>query len=511
MEEKYLLGIDIGTGSLKITIIDKNANVIATKSQEYELSHPYNNYTEIKSNLLWETFINCLKRAVYDSKVDLSLIKGIGISCLCPGLTGFDKDNNIILDPIIYSDRRSTEEAEFIENKVGKETIFKITGNRTMAGAISSTTMLWIKNNKPNLYKNIKYFGHINSLFAMKLTGKVAIDYTNASYTGLFETTKGLKWSETLCDLVGIDMEKLPPIKKSYEVVGGLIAPEIIELGIKKDTPVVIGGADTACAAFTVGIVEQDQVFESVGTTNVLTICSSKPKFSDAFVNRCHVVDDRWLSHGALTHTGSSLRWFRDNLCNDYKEIESQTGKSAYELMDEDALKSGAGANGIVFLPYMLGERSPIWDPYAQGVFFGMSLFNNRGDMIRSILESCGYGLRQLCEITQSTTGSNITKFKSVGGGAKSKVWAQIKADITGKDIDILDCKDAASVGAALLAGVGCKVYSSLEQARNTVEKSIYAEIKSNSTNDSIYKSKYEIYNDLYPRIKDLYQKNQTN
>ena len=393
-----------------------------------------------------------------------------------------------------------------ILDAVGKDRLFELTANTAMAGATSGTSMLWIKRHLPEQYEKTKYFGHLNTFMAHRMCGNFAIDYSNASYTNLFETAGGFRWSEELCEKIGIDIEKLPPLHKSTDVVGGLINEDLIALGIPQGTPIVIGGGDTACATLAAGVTKAGDVCESVGTTNVLTICVDQPKFDRGFINRCHVVDGTWIYQGALSTTGAAYQWFRDNFCQDLIEKASGSSKNAFAYMNEEADEAEPGCGGLVFLPYMLGERSPIWDPYARGVFFGLSLQTKRKDMNRAVMEGCGYGLRQLSEIAERVTGKKMTEFVSIGGGAKSETWAQIKADITGKDIIILDLNDMAPVGAALLAGVGAGVFKDIYEASGTVDKHVYKVVKSSDKHKDVYEKRYQVYTQLYPQIKELYK-----
>lgn len=503
--ENYLLGIDIGTGSIKIAVIDEKTNMIDIECKEYEIIREHDGWAQIDSKCLWESILTCFKNIFIKEKVDLSKVKGIGISCLCPGLTALDEDNKILINPIIYTDRRSLKEAEYIKEVVGEDEIFRITANNVMAGAISGTSMLWIKNNLPDIYASTKYFAHVNTMIGALLTGEVAIDYSNASYTALFETAGSKTWSQELCNKIGINIAKLPPLKKSTEVIGKLINKEIIDFGIPEGTPVVIGGADTPCAAITCGVTKHGDACESAGTTNVLTICTEKPSFHKGFINRCHVVDGTWIYQGAMSNTGSSLRWAREELCKDLKDKANLSGKEVYDFMNEEAKNSPPGAGGVVFLPYMAGERCPIWDPYSKGVFFGVTLNNERKDLIRAIMEGCGYGLRQLCEIAEEITETRYTEFVSVGGGSKSEIWSKIKADITGKRIIILDMNEAAVIGAALLAGIGIGIYEDIQEASKKVQRKICKIVEPQNNSKEIYDNRYETYIGLYPRIKDLY------
>ena len=504
--ERYLLGLDVGTSSLKTAVIDENGQLISKTMKEYDPVSLYPGWQEISAESIWSAVLWSLREMICEQGVDPSKIAGIGLSCLCPGLVALDAEGKVLHDPIIYSDRRSIEEAETIKQSVGEEYLFYLTANRCISGAMSGTSMLWIKNHCPEIYEKTRYFGHINTMLGARLTGRFAIDYSNASYTSVFETRQGLKWSKTLCSKTGIDYEKLPPLLHSDEVLGGLTNKDLIALGIPEGTPVVIGGGDTACASLAAGIVRNGDVCESVGTTNVLTICVNQPNFSPSNINRCHVVRGTWIYQGAMSHAGGSLRWFRDMFCQDLKEAAEKSGENVFDLMTKAASQSSAGANGVVFLPYMMGERSPVWDSDARGIFFGMSLNTNRGDLIRAILEAAGYGTRQLKEVAEDLTGFQIKQFVSLGGGARSKVWSQIKADILGADIDVLDLNDMAPVGAALLAGVGCGIYKDAVEASGKIEKKLYRRVVSNKANAAVYEKRYQVYTQLYPRLKDLYQ-----
>ena len=506
MGNRYLLGVAVGTTSIKVAIIDEQARVLGMSSSSYRLITPNQDYAQIDTEDMWRAYLKCIRLLQEGKNIDMSRVAGISISSLCPGLAALGENGEVLTDPIIYSDRRSTEEAEMILEAVGREKLFEITANTAMAGAMSGTSMLWIKRNLPEVYEKTKYFGHVNTLLAQRMSGNFAIDYSNASYTDLFETTGGFQWSEVLCEKIGIDMEKLPPLHASTDVVGGLIHPDLIRMGIPRDTPVIIGGGDTACATLAAGVTKAGQVCESVGTTNVLTICVDQPKFDKGFINRCHVVEGTWIYQGALSHTGASYQWFRDNFCQDLVDRAVGTDKTAFQFMNEEADMAEPGSGGLVFLPYMLGERSPSWDPYARGVFFGISLQTTRKEMNRAVMEGCGYGLRQLSEIAERVTGREIKEFTSIGGGAKSETWAQIKADITGKDIKILDMNDMAPIGAALLAGVGAGIFKDVYEAADKVEKKVYKVIRSSRAHDDIYNKRYQVYIQLYPQIKELYK-----
>ncbi len=243
-----------------------------------------------------------------------------------------------------------------------------------------------------------------------------------------------------------------------------------------------------------------------MGTTDVLTVCTDKPVFRKEFINRCHVVDGTWIYQGAMSHTGSSLSWCRDQLCPDLAHI--QDGMDPFDVLTSRADRySCPGANGVVFLPYMMGERSPVWDPYARGVFFGMSLSTTRDDLVRAVLEASGYGFLQMIKMAEGVTGKKIDAFSAIGGGTKSRIWSQIKADITGADITVLQVKDMAPIGAALLAGVGAGLFRNVYDAANRVQRKVHQIFYSNPGNaQSVYERRFSTYLGLYPNLKYLFR-----
>lgn len=497
MKRRYLLGIDIGTSSVKVALVDEEGHLKDTAQRNNRVYRHHPGWEEMNTSDLWKNILDCL----YEMKErgrEMRDVCGIGISCLCPGLVAMDESGKVLVEPIIYSDRRSVEQAEVIKTLMGEEELFQITANRIMAGAFSATSMLWIKKHRPQEYAKTKYFGHLNTWLGNVLTGEFAIDYTNASYTSLFETVKGYggSWSEKLCHLLGIDREKLPPLLASSKVLGNLNNADLLELGFSQEIKVVIGAADTPCAALATGVLEPGDVCESVGTTNVLTMCVDRPKFSRQFINRCHLAEGRWIYQGAMSYTGASYQWFHDHFFSEETTLEE---------MNRQAQSSPPGANGVVFLPYMNGERSPVWDNHAKGMFFGITLQNTKADFNRAILEACGYGMRQLFAIAQKTSGHEFQRLHSIGGGAKSITWAQIKADITGKEIVILDANHMAPIGAALLCGVGCGVFKDLAQASRAVEKKVFHVISPDVNLQENYQKNYQTYIALYPSVKQLF------
>lgn len=499
-----LIGIDVGSSSIKLGLLDSQGTLIDLESQAYSVETPKQDWVQICADTLWQGLLTCLRRIA--QRHALEDVAGIGFSCMSPGLVGFDEQGQVLVDPILYSDRRSHAEAEWIRNEIGVDRMFAITGNNVMAGAISATSMLWVQRNHPEIHQRVRTYGHINTLMCYKMTGKMAMDRSNASYTGLFDTVGSKDWSEELCREIGIDRERLPQVLDAQDVCGGLNAPEVIALGIPQGTPVVIGGADSPCASLACGVIDPGSICQSVGTTNVLTICTDKPMFSKSYLNRCHVIPDVWIYQGATSNGALVVSWAREAFCRDMEEIAARESKNIFQMMHEEALKSPCGANGLVFLPYLAGERCPVWDSKARGVFLGLHQEIKRHDLIRAVLESVCYSTRQLLEIAEAVSGCSYDHIATVGGGAKSKIWTQMKADILGKTMRMMEITDAAVIGAAMLAGIGAGVYRDAREALVLSQrKSIDVCPAASAQERAIYEQRYRTYNGIYDRVKDLF------
>ncbi len=340
------------------------------------------------------------------------------------------------------------------------------------------------------------------------------MDPSNASYTGLFETGGGLSWSSGIIRRAGLDSDKLPPIVASAAGVGNLSCPELEAIGLPAGIPVAMGGGDTACSALAVGAINQGDVFESAGTTNVITACSEKPVFDNRLVNRCHVVPGRWLFHDTMSSTGASLLWLRD-------DILGERSQEAFKAAVEAAAGLPPASDIPVFLPYMAGERSPVWDPFAKGVLFGLGLDTRREQLIRAILEGCAFGARQLFGILEEVMGAPVVDILSIGGGAKLDAWTQIKADATGRAFAVLESHNAAVAGAAMLGAMagGYLDPAGKRANRETTISSNQADHKEVALGNRVrkrfvpiashrpsYERRYAVYTELYPRLRDLFK-----
>jgi xylulokinase len=510
------LGIDVGTSSIKTAIIDADLRPLAFERAEHSVNRPRKGWAEVPLEAVWETVKGLVRRLAAKSPEAVNSVRAAGLSVLCPALAALAADGRALTGAIFFMDRRSLAEAEEIAARIPPGEFFGISANRLMPGSSSLTSMLWIKRNLPEVYEKTRFFGHLNTFLGRKMTGNFGMDPSNASYTGLFETGGSLSWSSGAARRVGIDAGKLPPLVPSASAVGLLSCPELEAAGLPAGIPVAMGGGDTACSALAVGALKQGDVFESAGTTNVVTACSQKPVFDDRFMNRCHVVPGRWLYHGAMSSAGASLLWLRD-------EVLKETSQEAFEAAIEAAARVPPASDIPIFLPYMAGERSPVWDPFAKGVLFGLGLEMGREHLIRAVLEGCAFGTRQLLGMLEEVVGSRVSEILSIGGGAKIEAWARIKADVTGRPFTVLDLNDAAVMGAAMLGAMAGGYLGSASggvSREDTVQSArvdfhgplpsgggrVWKRFMPDPSYRSSYDRRYAVYTELYPRLRDLFR-----
>lgn len=502
----FLLGTDIGAQSIKVALFHDEGGLVSLEQIPYPIGRPSLGWAEGNPEIWWESFCKGVKSAIEGKGVQGKEIESIGISTMCPSLVALDGQGNPLRPAILYLDQRSIPQARMIQERIGLNKVFEITGNRIAPGTYSVTSILWIKENEPHIFEKTRFFGHGNTFLAHRLTGHFAFDWASASFTGLFRTGDQRSWSQELCKELQIPMELLPdPVISSFRI-GSLNKEASRATGLTQGIPVAIGGADTACSALGAGVVDPGQVFESSGTSEVLSFCSDRPRFDIRFMNRCHVVPDRWLLMGAMLSPGAALSWFRDQFCLQEKKVAQDLGLSAHQIMDLEAHSSPPGANGLLFLPYMRGERSPIWDAFARGVFCGLSLDTTKGDMIRSILEGTAYGIRQNMEIAEQDLGLKVRDLKVVGGGSISPIWGQIKADVLKKNITTLTLQETAVLGAAMLGGMASGRYMDF---RDSIAKASARTLKSSFPEpevSSIYDQMYASYLSLYLNTKGIFE-----
>ncbi|WP_156858030.1 FGGY-family carbohydrate kinase [Oceanobacillus sp. AG] len=487
----HIIGIDIGTSGIKVGAMNKEGVLRYLEYQQYSLIYPKIGWVEIDLEDIWEK-TKALLYKVWEQVETVGKVDAISLTTFCNSSVFLTENGDALSQGIIYLDQRSKRERDCINNTIGEDVIFEITKNRLEPGQYTITTLLWFKNHFQYLYKKMYKWGNLSTYILNKLTGKFVMDWTQSSFSGMFDIEK-YEWSAEIYEKVGIDKNKLPEVVAPSSIVGELILDEYPFSAV----PVIAGAADTACSTFALGM-GINEIFESAGTSNVLTVCTDQPSVLDKrFLNRCHVIKNRWLSHGAMSFPGASVKWF-------YEQFLKTEGHSE-EVLNGLAEDSVPGANGVFFLPYLQGERTPIWDGNARSVFAGMHLNTTKADMYRAVLEGTAFGLKQINNIIEKKYHLTTTAFPSIGGGAENKEWGQIKANVLNKEIRIKDISQTGVLGACLIAGTAIGWYSSLEIAANEITNKTLYTIKPEEEMVEMYDKLHHVFNELYPSLKNFF------
>ena len=500
--EKFLLGIDIGTSACKVALFNIDGKVIAQSSKGYKVYYPKKDFVEQDPNEWWQSVCVAIKEIIQNVDININNIIGIGIDGQSWSAIPIDKEGNTLTNAMIWMDRRATKECEEIRAKGLEKEIFEICGN-LFDPTYTTPKILWIKNNLPDIFEKTFKFIQSNSFIAYKLTNNITQDLSQGYGLHCFDIEKG-NWSEKVCQLLDIPMEKLPKIYKCDDIIGQVTEKASLESGLPQGIPVVAGGLDAACGTLGAGVISNGQTQEQGGQAAGMSICMDKPVAHEKLILSNHVIPNAWLLQGG-TVGGGSLKWFKEKL-GDYEEYLSKlSGENSFNLLVNQANEIKAGSDGVIFLPYMAGERSPIWDKNAKGVFYGLDFGLNKGHMIRAVLEGVAYSLNHNI-LTAEEVDIKVSELVAMGGAANSTLWTQIKADITGKSIKVPSSDTATTLGAALLAGVGVGVYRDYEEAVEKTVK-ITKEYEPNMENHQVYKKYYEIYLDLYESLKETFIK----
>jgi len=501
---KYLLGIDLGTSGTRSVLFNPDGEVIAAKSAEYPLSQPQNGWAEQDPQDWWEAAIATISHVVRQSGVDPRQIVALGISGQMHGLVMLDEKGQVLRPSIIWADQRTGEECEDITRLVGKDRLIEITANPALTGFTASKIM-WVKKHQPDIYKKTRRILLPKDYLRYKLTGDFATEVSDASGMQLLDVP-GRQWSQEVLDKLGIARELLARVYESPEVTGHVSEEASRLTGLSQSTLVVGGAGDNAAAAVGTGTVQDGRAFTTVGTSGVIFAHSSKiaidPK--GRVHTFCCAVPGAWHVMGVMQSAGLSKRWIRDTLCQVEIAQAEKLGIDSYDLVDALAAKSPVGSNRLIYLPYLMGERTPHLDPDCRGVFFGLSAMHQRDDLIRAVMEGVSFGLRDSLEILDNM-GVKADKMLLTGGGAKSAFWRQLLADVYARPLSLINSPEGPALGVAILAGVGAGVYKSVESACDALVRPSDA-IRPDMGKAAAYQRFHRLYQQLYPALKQSWQ-----
>lgn len=488
-----LLGIDVGTSSIKGMLMEENGRILAISARNYDVSFPKPNYAEQDPRMWWVRLCQVmgeLQRKCPRMKEDL---QGIGLSGQMHGLVAIDKEGIPVRPAIIWMDQRATKELEEIKEKIPFSRQGEIFHNQVFNG-FALPSLLWMKREEPDLYERIDKIFQPKDYIRYCMTGEVGTEESDASAALLMDVGKR-EWAWDVLEILGIRREILPPLGHSWEVAGRVTEKAAKELGIRAGIPVVYGAGDQQAQSIGNGAVREGLLISNIGTGAQVS-CYSKKDWYDTKLRThtfCHGIPDGYTIYGAMLSGGMSLKWLKNNILNvgSFGELSAMAGETA------------PGSDGVIFLPYLSGERTPLMNPGAKGMFFGLSIEQDRRHLARAVMEGVTYALKSSLDILQSM-GIDAKRILASGGAAQSPVWLQIQADILGKEVQVCNVKEQACLGACMLAVVGCGVYGDIGQAcENLVsyEEKIYLP---NQENQSLYREQYVKFQGLYENTKEF-------
>jgi len=485
----FLLGVDIGTSSTKTCLFTDEGKLVGEDFQKYKTDYPKPAWAEENPDDWLNASVSTIKNVLKSSKINAGDIAGISISGLTPNCIPIDQNGVPIRPAIIWIDRRSDPECEWIKKEIGIEKCTKVSGNQ-IDPYFGGPKFLWFKKNEPDLFKKTKKILTGSNYVLYHMTDKVAVtDYSVAGLCSPCYDYQKKQWSEEICESMGIPIDILPELHQSHEIIGEINATMAKKTGLKTGTPVVTGGGDFACSTLGAGVIDEGEACAMYGTAGNILIPLKKPAFDIRLLNTSHVVKDKYLTLGSI-FSGGIVRWFRNTFGGDYKAL------------DDEASKLTVGSDNLILLPYFMGERTPIWDIHARGVYVGLTPYHTKAHMYRAILEGTGYALSHVIEIVKSE-GIAIKEIIAVDGGAKSKIWRQIISDIMGITQSYMSKTGGAPIGDAILAGIGCGLFKDARIVKNWIpegEKTIPI-----PKNHDLYKKYYKLFLKIYENLKSSF------
>ena len=498
-----LLGVDIGTSGTKTVLFDEYGTTLASATAEYPLYQPHIGWAEQDPEDWWRATAQTIAQVLQKSGTRGDEVTGVGLSGQMHGMVLLGADNEVLRPAIIWCDRRTQKQCDDITEIIGRERLIQITANPAITGFTASKIM-WVKQNQPEIYDKIRKILLPKDYIRFRLTGEFATEVSDASGMQLLDVPNRC-WSREVLEKLEIPYEWMADVYESQEISARVDARGAKETGLAVGVPVAGGGGDQAAGAVGNGIVRQGIVSATIGSSGVVFAHTDKlaidPK--GRVHTFCHAVPGAWHIMGVTQGAGISLKWLRDEFLGEEREIAKSLGVDPYELMNKEAALARPGCDGLLFLPYMMGERTPHLDASAKGVFFGLTAMHKRRDMIRAVMEGVSYSLLDCMNIIREL-GGDADVVRASGGGARSVLWRQMICDMFRSDVATIQSAEGPALGVALLAGVGTGVYGSVPEACETVIKQNPVQ-KPDEAAAKVYETFYPVYRALYPALKDCY------
>ncbi len=500
----YVIGIDLGTSATKTVLFNQKGEALASDSYEYPLSQPQNGWAEQNPYDWRAACLTTIKNVISLSGVDSKEIVSIGLSGQMHGLVMLDENNEVLRPAIIWCDQRTAKQCEDIERLIGLEKLIEITANPALTGFTASKIM-WVKENEPDVYARCKHILLPKDYIRFILTGEYATEVSDASGMQLLDVPNRC-WSQVVLDKLGIDISLLGKVYESPDVTGHVTEKAAQLTGLCVGTAVVGGAGDNAAAAVGTGVVRDGRAFTTIGTSGVVFAHTNNISIDPQgrVHTFCCAVPGAWHVMGVTQGAGLSLHWLRDNCCVDAIQKAGALNIDPYVVMDSLAAESPIGSNKLLFLPYLMGERTPHLDPDCRGVFFGLSAMHTQKDLIRCVMEGVAFSLNDCLGVLREM-GVCTQSMLACGGGGSSALWRKILSDVFNCPISTVNSKEGAALGAAILAMVGAGMYESVEAACDSIiapSKTMQPDNK----NHNKYMAYYEVYKQIYNANKTLFK-----
>ena len=502
---RYLLAHDLGTSGNKATLFAETGELIASSLSVYKTDYFNNNWAEQDPDDWWLAVCSSSRDLIKKSKIAAADIASISFSGHMMGCLCLDDKGNPLRRHILWADQRAQKQARQINQKLGPEKFYRITGHRSNA-SYGLQKLMWVRDNEPQIYQKTQTVVNAKDWVVFKMTGNLLSEYSDAcSMTAL--DLENRQWSDEILAAARIDKSKLPQLVPSTHTAGTLTAKAADETGLIPGIPVVMGGGDGLCATIGAGCVKEGLVHACIGSSAWVSFASKKPLFDKEMrtFNWIHIVPGLVCPCGTMQSAGAAYSWMKDQLAVWEKEQSEKSGKRVYALIDEIAAESEPGSNGVLFMPYLIGERSPRWHSDAKGAFIGLKMETKRADLFRSVLEGVAMNLAIIIDVYREY-GYAIDKINLIGGGAKSDLWCQIMADIWNSQINKLNYLDeATSMGAAVTGGVGVGLYKDFD-AIETFIKPAKLYLPNDRTSDT-YQHARDLFESLYQALAPVFTK----
>ena len=496
MSKAYFLGLDISTTGSKALLVDENGVVVATASSPHTLQNPRPLWSEQNPSEWWRAVSISIRSVLEKASIGGELVAAVGLTGQMHGLVILDARGNVLRPAILWNDQRTQSQCDEIHQRIGKDRFIQITGNVALTG-FTAPKIMWVKENEPDVYAKAKHILLPKDYVRYKLTGEYGMDKADGAGTVLFDL-KLRNWSHEVLDALDINGSWMPPTFEGPEITGCVNEEAASLTGLKVGTPVAAGGGDQAAGAVGMGAVESGVVALTVGTSGVVfaTTPSALIEPEGRLHAFCHAVPGMWHFMGVMLSAAGSLQWYRDTLASDMD----------FDELLKEAESVPAGCDGLQFLPYLSGERTPHPDPLARGAFIGLTLRHSRAYMTRAVLEGVSFGLKDSFTLIQGVGLGKIVQVRASGGGTKSVLWRQILASALEAELVTVNTTEGAAYGAALLAGVGAGAWSDVVTACNVAVK-LTGSTMPDPAQVEAYRKAYPLYQELYPALKSKFAK----